>query len=205
MALTVTFALAGFKPVTVGGAAGCVWPAGITTLVVDNPTTVASLVASASVTFAAGGAGKVIKRGADWPRLTSIDAGVPMPPRLCTVTASVAGVMFGFAEEAVMVVWPAANPVTAILMFVAFAGMIRDAGTVAAAGLLETRFTTKPPAGAGVESLSVTDGAAPTGTTKLATEKLSTAPTLTVPVAGRYPGADTVIVVLPNATPLTCG
>jgi hypothetical protein len=70
-----------------------------------------------------------------------------------TVTVAVAGAML--AALAVMVAEPAATPVTGTVAVVAPTAKDTVPGTVAAAGLLELRFTVTPPAGAAADKVSV--------------------------------------------------
>src|SRR5690242_15449616 len=71
-------------------------------------------------------------------------------PVTCTVTLIVASAMFG-RLLAWMTAVPEATPVTGTLVVVAPAPNWTEAGTVAAAGLLEYRLIVTPPAGAGAE------------------------------------------------------
>ena len=127
------------------------------------------------------------------------------PPALCTVTVVVALVTFGALLAAVTVAVPAATPVIGTFTVEAPCGMVTEAGTVAAAGLLELRVTASPPTGASEERFSATFCVAAPGITTFCAAKLSAAPTRTIRVAGVYPGADAVMVGDPKFTPVTCG
>ena len=82
----------------------------------------------------------VIGKATDWPRGTVVPEGRLMAPGLVTVTAAVAFATLGALVLAVMVAEPGATAVTTTLTLFAFAGMVTEAGTVAAAALLELRL-----------------------------------------------------------------
>jgi len=77
-----------------------------------------------------------------------------MIPRALTTTVAVVLGTFGTPTLAVMVAVPEAAPVTGTATVVALAGNVTVAGTVAAAVLLDDKFTVKPAAGAGADRFS---------------------------------------------------
>ena len=101
-----------------------------------------------------GGAGvpSVTGNGTDWLGARVVLAGTDIEP--CTVTFAVASGIFG-RLLAWMIAEPPATPVTATDVVVAFAAKLAVEGTVATPVLLELRFTLRPPAGAGADSVSV--------------------------------------------------
>lgn len=81
---------------------------------------------------------------------------------------------------------------------------VTNGGTVATAVLLDCRFTTMPPAGAGPDSVTVITVVWPVPTIVTGEGDVDRVnPTFTVEVAGASPGAETVTDVEPAAMPLT--
>jgi len=99
---------------------------------------------------------------------------------------------------ALTIVEPAAIPVTLKLMPVPPAEMDAVGGTVAAAGLLELNVKSMT-LGAEPESDRVSVPSPPPPTVKLGGDNVALNPTVTRVVAVVRPGADAVIVVVPNA------
>lgn len=121
-----------------------------------------------------------------------------------TVTVAVVSAMLGALAWITAV--PAATPVTVKLALVALAGMFTVAGTVAAAVLLELRLIVKPLGGAGDERFSVRVPLELAPMLNVLDAKLSVgALTCTGAVTGEYPGAEAVMVPVPDPTPVTCG
>ena len=157
-----------------------VCPAAIVTVVGETVTLAVSLLDRATVTPPDGAAaGNVTANAADWLGPTVTFDGRPMVPALTTVTLAVVSAKFG-RELAWIVVVPSATPVTVTVALVALAAMVTVAGTVATPVLLELRFITTPPAGAGADKFSVRFWVAVPVMVAVAGEKLAVAVTCTV-------------------------
>src|SRR5262245_21042366 len=102
-----------------------------------------------------------------------------------------------------MVAEPGATPVTDTVALAVLPGMVTVEGTVATAGLLELKLTTRPPAGAGEERVSVKFCLAFLPRVRLVGEKPRVAATCTGLVSELKPGAVPVIVADPRLTPVT--
>ena len=174
-------ALPGALAVTCGAVAGVVAPAAIVTVAGEMLTLFESLLASVTVTPPAGaGPGSVTWNAADWPKATLTFEGSRMAPLFCTVTAAVAFETFGETVLAVIVVVPAETPVTGKIAVVAPAAMVAVAGIVIIPAVLLAKVIATPPAGAGADSVKVRFcGVAPIRV-RLAGEKVSEAPTVTL-------------------------
>src|SRR5947209_6667389 len=96
-----------------------------------------------------------------------------------TVTEALVPVTFGALALALMVDDPAPPPVTGTGTLVALGGKFTLAGTVATPVLLELRFTTRPPAGAGADRFKVRFWVELPGIVSVVGAKLSVAPTCT--------------------------
>lgn len=113
------------------------------------------LLANVTVTPPVGaGVDSVMGNATDCESATESPAGVPIEPGGVTVTVRVALGIFG-KEPAVIVVLPAATPVTANVVEVAPAANVTVAGTVATPVLLEARLTVTPPVGAAADRVRV--------------------------------------------------
>ena len=115
---------------------------------------------------------------------------------MLTATLAVAPVIL--VALALMVAEPGATPVTGTGAVIVSWGMVTVAGTVATAALLEERFTTWPPAGAGPESVTVRFADEPVGTGRFGGVKVNPAVTCTVALADVYPGAEAPMMVEPE-------
>src|SRR5437588_10813894 len=104
---------------------------------------------------------------------------MPLTEREFTVIDAVVSAKFG-RELAWIVVVPSATPVTVTVALVALAAMVTVAGTVATPVLLELRFITTPPAGAGADKFSVRFWVAVPVLVPRAEERLAVAVTCTV-------------------------
>jgi hypothetical protein len=146
---------------------------------------VGSLLASVTVTSEATTCGSVTVKGTDRPRPTGVLAGTSIPGKTITltVTLTVAIGILGALAVAVIVAPPTATPVTGTVTVDVPAVKLTDAGTAATAALLELRLTSRPPAGAGPDSVSVRFCARPT-VIAVFPEKTIVALTVTVPAPG---------------------
>jgi hypothetical protein len=106
---------------------------------------------------------------------------------------------------AVTVVVPGPTPVTSIEAVVAPDGIVTVAGTVAAAGLLDTTLTEMPPDGAGADSVTVRFPDVPPTIVTLGGLNDTEAVTKRSPVAPIKFGADAEIVVAPKPIPVIVG
>jgi hypothetical protein len=152
--VAVITAVPRLSPVTIGWVGGAVWPAEITTEAVDNATRLGSLLTRLIVTSAGAGEFSETGNGVVWPRPSAPFGGRVMTPPVATVTVVLALLIPGAAAAAVSVEVPGATPVTGTLTLDAPPGMNTLPGTVAAAVLLEVRFTVSPPAGVGEDRFS---------------------------------------------------
>ena len=142
-----------FTPLTKGCVAGVVAPAVMNT-VEDTVALVVSLLLSVTVTPPAGApVGSVTVNAAEWASPTVTFDCRAIPPAVTTLTLAVVLAMEG--ALALITVLPTCTPVTGTLTLVAPAANVTVAGTVAIAGLAELRFTVRPAAGAGPDSVSV--------------------------------------------------
>jgi len=190
-------------PLTRGCVAGVVAPAVINT-VWDTVAFVVSLLVSVTVTPPAGAAcGSVTVNAAECASPTVTFDCRLIPPAVVTFTA--AAVLAIAVALALIVVLPTATPVTGTLTLVAPAANVTVAGTVATAGLLELRFTVRPAAGAGPDSVSVRFCVVGPTMVRLLGEKPMLAVTWTVCALVVYPGAEAVMLADPTLAPTTWG
>ena len=167
-------------PVTCGCVAGVVCPAGMVTLTGEIVTLLLSLLDSVTVTPPDGAAvPNVIGNATDWLGPTAMLEGSVIVPGATTVMLAVVSATLG-KKLAWRVVVPGATPVTVTVALVALAAMVTVAGTVATPVLLELRFITTPPAGAGADKFSVRFWVAVPVMVAVAGEKLAVAVTCTV-------------------------
>jgi len=197
------FAEPRFTPVTCGCVAGATALAAIWTVLGEIEIVDVLLLAKVTVTPPVGaGVDKVMGNGTDCVSDTASPEGVPIEPGGVTVRVSVALGIFG-EEPAVIVVLPAATPVTANVVEVAPAANVTVAGTVATPVLLEVRLTVTPPVGAAADSVRVEFMLAVAATETAVGLKVTAAVTDTGCVAAIYPGAVAVMLADPTFTPLT--
>jgi hypothetical protein len=193
-------------PVTCGAVAGLVAPPAMNTLEV-TVTFEVSLVVSTTVTPPDGAAeDRLNAKLADCPTPTMTFAGRLIAAGCVTLTAAVALAML--LALAVIVTAPTATPVTGTLALVEPAANTAVGATDATAGLLELKFTVRPPAGAPLDNSSVRYPVAVPFTVRLPGEKFmlrlgADTPTCTCPEADGNPAADTVMVAVPAPTPVT--
>ena len=141
--------------------------------------------------------------GRDCPSPTVPTVGMLMDPKTMTVTVAFAPLTLSEAGVAPIVAVPGATPVTGTFTVVAPSGIVTLAGTVAVAVAVELRFTTRPPAGAGAETLRARFCVPPAPTVIEVGEKFRLAETVTVWVSPVSPGADAVMIAEPNVPPVT--
>ena len=149
------------------------WPAEIRTLAGDTATAEASLLTRRTFRFVGAGTGNVMANGAVCPSPTDTPEGMPILPKLVTVTFVVALLTFGALVLAVIVAEPPDEDVIGTLTLVTLSAMVVVAGTEATDGALELRFTARPPAGAGAERVNVTFCVMAPEINTVAVEKLS--------------------------------
>ena len=105
---------------------------------------------------------------------------------------------------AVIVVVPAEAPVTANVAVVAPAAIVAVAGIVTTPAALLAKLTTRPPTGAGADSVSVRFCGVPPTRVRVAGERLSVAPTFTAWLSLVYPPVPLAVIVEdPKLMPVT--
>lgn len=195
-------AVPGPAPVIVGCTTGAIAPVAIKTEFADRLARVALLVERVTLTPPLGAtADKLICRLVDWPSATFVFAGICRLPKFETETLNEAPITLATAAVAVMVVEPALTPVTGTNTELAFCGITTDAGIVAAAVLLETRFTVML-VGEGPERFNVTFCVLPEPTETEDGLNDRAEPTTTSEESPVKPAAVAEMFELPNATPV---
>lgn len=202
-ALIVTVPIS--KPVTCGWTAGAVCPAAMVTLAGDIVSFERLLLLSVMVTLDAAGAPKFTGKATDLPKPTlGLDGSVIVPGGV-TVTLAVAFAICGVEVLAVIVVEPGPTGVTGTFTLFWFAGIVTEAGAVAAPMFEEVRVNVMFE-GAGAERVSERFCApAPAITVTVDGKKVADPVTWTDAVAVPYPLAAAVRVAVPKSMPFTAG
>lgn len=202
LAVAVMVALPKLTPFTLGGTMACVCPVKIVTVDRLSVALDGSLLASAIVVFVEAATGKVTTSGVDWPGAT-VTFETRINPELVIVTVAEPDVIP--AAEAVMTEAPGTRPDTGTCTEVAPGPIATVGGTEAFTPLLELRFTVRPAAGAGPESVRLKFCEEPLAKEIVAGDSVKNAVTFTVCVAELNPVAAAVIVEVPAPAPFIVG